>query len=152
MFVKAIQRVVGLMMLLSLSNKIFRRAGPACARAFSSEAGAFVRGSRASSTKKSEILPFSYEDSRNRCYSTTTNLHAGVVEQDLDSALDDLLQGTFDASEDIDDVQTEDFSKSASNENVSIRAVYTMYSYHGVMGLILYDHISIKFQTHQASF
>merc|ERR1711937_21929 len=36
---------------------------------------------------------------------------------DLDSALDDLLQGTFDASEDIDDVQTEDFSKSASNEN-----------------------------------
>jgi len=111
---KRFQEIVGLTMFLFLSN-ISRKAGPLCARAFSSGTGAVVRRNRIGS----EMASFLFEDPRNnrgKCYSTTTSLYAGVAEQDLDSALDDLLQGTFDELEEMDSEQTDQTDSEETKE------------------------------------
>ena len=117
-------------MFLFLSNNVFRKAGPLGARAFSSGSGAFVQRTRVSSnsdTKNnrhgSEMASFLFEDARNsrdKCYSTTTSLNTGVAEQDLDSALDDLLQGTFDDIEETDNEQSKDDLESILNQPAEI--------------------------------
>lgn len=100
-------------MLLFISNNVSRKVGPLYVRAFSTGSGAFsqrISGVGDSFAKKNsngnQVIPFLFEDSqknRGKCYSTATTLNAGAVQQDLDSALDDLLQGTFDELEEIDD-------------------------------------------------
>jgi len=117
-------------MFLFLSNNLFRKAGPLGARAFSSGSGAFVQRSRVGSNSDaknnrhgSEMASFLFEDPRNsrgKCYSTTTSLNTGVAEQDLDSALDDLLQGTFDDIEETDNEQLNDDSESILNQPAEI--------------------------------
>lgn len=113
-------------MFLFLSNNVSRKVGPLSARAFSGRSESFVRRSSASSNTHAksnrnvgEVASFLFEDPRNSrgmCYSTTTILHAGVVEQDLDSALDDLLQGTFDEVEETGSEETKDDSESILSE------------------------------------
>jgi len=109
---KRFQGIVGLTMFLFLSNNVSRKARPTFVQAFSSTTDAFVhRSANRVKTKaginrnKNEMTLFPFENS-NKCYSTKTSLYAGAVEQDLDSALDDLLQGTFDDVEmDGDDIE-----------------------------------------------
>eukprot|EP00535_Pseudo-nitzschia_heimii_P006085 CAMPEP_0197183546 /NCGR_PEP_ID=MMETSP1423-20130617/7874_1 /TAXON_ID=476441 /ORGANISM="Pseudo-nitzschia heimii, Strain UNC1101" /LENGTH=846 /DNA_ID=CAMNT_0042634131 /DNA_START=270 /DNA_END=2811 /DNA_ORIENTATION=+ len=115
---RKLQGIVGLTMILFLSNNVSRKARPVFVRAFSSTTDAFVQRSSAGSKNHAKInrndngmtlLPFeNSHNSRGKCYSTTTGLSAGMVEEDLDSALDDLLQGTFDDVEiDSDDVEND---------------------------------------------
>ena len=54
------------------------------------------------------MASFLLHDSQSKCYSTTSSLHAGMVDQDLDAALDDLLEGTFDMTDDTDNDKTVD--------------------------------------------
>jgi len=101
-----------LTMFLFLSNYVSRKVGPSYVRAFSSGTSSLARRSRTSSYGKtcrsgSQMVSFLFDDSksdRGMCYSTTTTSLRSAVEQDLDSALDDLLQGTFD---DIEEVEVE---------------------------------------------
>jgi hypothetical protein len=124
MLSKGFQGIVGLTMFLFLSNNVCRKAAPFWVRAFSSGTDAFTQRSRVSSQSYaktnrdgSQMSSFLIKDSRNsKCYSTSTSLSAGVVEQDLDSALDDLLQGTFDEAEEIDVGQVKDSSESVLSE------------------------------------
>ena len=125
---KGIHRIVSVTMLLFLSNKLSRTVGPNSrlwVQAFSTTNGAFsYPKTKTSSTINNNnngltcpsstfIFEDDYRSKRNgKCYSTTTNLFdsSGVVEQDLDSALDDLLAGTFDdddddADDNVDEVQ-----------------------------------------------
>ena len=126
---KGIHRIVGVTMFLFLSNKLSRTVGPNSrlwVQAFSTTNGAFsypkTKTSSTINNKNNGLMcpssTFIFEDDsrskRNgKCYSTTTNLFdsSGVVEQDLDSALDDLLAGTFDdddnedADDNVDEVQ-----------------------------------------------
>mmetsp|Transcript_59682 Transcript_59682/g.121692 ORF Transcript_59682/g.121692 Transcript_59682/m.121692 type:complete len:849 (-) Transcript_59682:1378-3924(-) len=111
--------IVGLTMFLFLSNNVSRKVGPMCARAFSSGSGSFVRNTHTTTSNNGgAVSSLVFEDNRysssssGKCYSTTTSLPSGVVEQDLDSALDDLLQGTFDEVDEMDGVQTKDDSDS----------------------------------------
>ena len=106
-------------MFLFLSNNVSRKVGPMCARAFSSGSGSFVRNTHTTTSNNGgAVSSLVFEDNRysssssGKCYSTTTSLPSGVVEQDLDSALDDLLQGTFDEVDEMDGVQTKDDSDS----------------------------------------
>jgi ATP-dependent RNA helicase DDX21 len=106
---RGFQGVVGLTMFLFLSNYVSRKVGPSYVRAFSSGTSALARRSRTSSTCRSgsQMVSFLFDDSKSdhgMCYSTTTTSLRSAVEQDLDSALDDLLQGTFD---DIEEVEVE---------------------------------------------
>jgi len=124
---KEFQGIVRLTMFLFLSSNVSRKVGPLSARAFSGRSESFVRRSSASSNihaksnrNVGEVASFLFEDPRNSrgmCYSTTTTLHAGAVEQDLDSALDDLLQGTFDEVEEIGSEETKDDSESILSES-----------------------------------
>ena len=117
---KGIHRIVSVTMLLFLSNKLSRTVGPNSrlwVQAFSTTNGAFsYPKTKTSSTINNNngltcpsstfVFEDDYRSKRNgKCYSTTTNLFdsSGVVEQDLDSALDDLLAGTFDDDDDADD-------------------------------------------------
>ena len=126
MLSKGLQGVIGLSMFLFISNNACRKAAPFWVRAFSTGTDAFTQRSRVSSqsfTKTnrdgSQMSSFLVEDSRNsKCYSTSSSLSAGVVEQDLDSALDDLLQGSFDDAEEIDVGQVTDNSESVLSEVV----------------------------------
>jgi len=100
------QGIVGLTMFLFLSKNVSRKTRPLFALAFSSTTDAFVQRSSVGSknianfnrnSNEMTLSPFENpQNSRGKCYSTTTALHTGAVEHDLDSALDDLLQGTFD--------------------------------------------------------
>lgn len=111
-------------MLLFISNNVSRKVGPLYVRAFSTGSGAFsqrISGVGDSFAKKNsngnQVIPFLFEDSqknRGKCYSTATTLNAGAVQQDLDSALDDLLQGTFDELEEIDDEPMKETAESVS--------------------------------------
>jgi hypothetical protein len=125
---KGIHRIVSVTMFLFLSNKLSRTVGPNSrlwVQAFSTTNGAFsypktktsstINNNNNGLTCPSSTFVFEddYRSKRNgKCYSTTTNLFdsSGVVEQDLDSALDDLLAGTFDVDDDdaddnVDEVQ-----------------------------------------------
>jgi hypothetical protein len=124
---KGIHRIVGVTMFLFLSNKVSRTVGPNSrlwVKAFSTTNGAFSypKTKTPSTINNNNGLmcrssTFIFEDDcrskkHGKCYSTTTNLFdsSGVVEQDLDSALDDLLAGTFDdddvdADDNVDEVQ-----------------------------------------------
>lgn len=103
-------------MLLFLSSRISRKVGTSSrvwVHAFSStHTGAFTssKATRSIKSNDSNSLTCSsiFEDTRfndKKYYTTTTNLFdsSGVAEQDLDSALDDLLAGTFDGYDDVDD-------------------------------------------------
>lgn len=126
---KGLQGIVGLTMFLFLSNRISRKAGPFYVRAFSSGSATSIRRIGASgktyaktSRKGSQMASFPFENplsSGGKCYSTTTSLRSGVVEQDLDSALDDLLQGTFDDVEEMDSGRTKEVSEFIPAETVS---------------------------------
>ena len=98
-----------------------RKVGPSYVRAFSSGSGALARRSRtASISHVNQMGSFLFEDARGdrgMCYSTTTTNLRSAVEQDLDSALDDLLQGTFDDVEEMDMDSKADLSQ--STEGVS---------------------------------
>jgi len=126
MLSKGLQGVIGLTMFLFLSNNACRKAAPFWVRAFSTGTDAFTQRTRVSSQSfaktnrdGSQMSSFLVENSQNsKCYSTSTSLSAGVVEQDLDSALDDLLQGTFDDAEKIDVGQVMDNSESVLSEPV----------------------------------
>ena len=129
---KAIQGLVGVTMFLFLSNNLSRKAGPSSslwARAFSTTNGSFQQRNgynTRTSPSGSEMSSFLLEDTRNnrgKCYSTTTSLYSGVVEQDLDSALDDLLQGTFDELEEMDSEDTEDDSASILSTTAAVAEV-----------------------------
>lgn len=119
--IKGFQGVVGLTMFLFLSNYVSRKVGPSHVRAFSSGTRALARRGRlANNVYGSRMASLLAEDTRNYrgiCYSTTTALRS-AVEQDLDSALDDLLQGTFDNVEEVEDV--EESVSSLSDEEVSL--------------------------------
>lgn len=104
-------------MLLFLSNKISHKIVPSFrlwAHAFSTtNTGAFsctkTKASRINNNNNGLISPSLFEDSQRdgKCYTTTTNLFdsSGTVEQDLNSALDELLAGTFDDDDDeVEDV------------------------------------------------
>ena len=105
-------------MLLFLSNRISRKVGNssrAWVRAFSSTHTAAFTSSKSTRSINSNRLTCSsiFEDTHvndKTYYSTTTNLFdsSGVAEQDLDSALDDLLAGTFDGYDDDDNNEPED--------------------------------------------
>lgn len=105
-------------MLLFLSNRISRKVGNssrAWVRAFSSTHTAAFTSSKSTRSISSNRLTCSsiFEDTHvndKTYYSTTTNLFdsSGVAEQDLDSALDDLLAGTFDGYDDDDNNEPED--------------------------------------------
>ena len=123
-------------MFLFLSNNVSRKARPLFARAFSSTSDAFVQRSSAGSknyanrNRNNNGMTIFPHKSRDKCYSTTTGLYAGAVEQDLDSALDDLLQGTFDDVEmDGDDIT--DDSGSILKEAVSIVVTKSQLLAHG---------------------
>ena len=128
---KGFQGVVGLTMFLFLSNYVSRKVGPSHVRAFSSGTSALARRGRlAKNVYGSRMASLLTEDTRNYrgiCYSTTTALRS-AVEQDLDSALDDLLQGTFDDVEEIEKV--EESVSIPSNEDVS----FTIAEYLNVFG------------------
>lgn len=93
-------------MFLFLSNYVSRKVGPSHVRAFSSGTRALARRGRlTNNVYGSRMASLLAEDTRNYrgiCYSTTTALRS-AVEQDLDSALDDLLQGTFDDVEEVEE-------------------------------------------------
>uniref|UniRef100_A0A7S4ARI6 RNA helicase n=1 Tax=Pseudo-nitzschia australis TaxID=44445 RepID=A0A7S4ARI6_9STRA len=122
MYGKGTEGVVGLTMFLLLSSNISRKAGPICARAFSTTTAAFTHRSSASRntcSSRNEMASFLLHDSQSKCYSTTSSLHAGMVDQDLDAALDDLLEGTFDMIDDIDNDKTvDDFISAVDVESV----------------------------------
>jgi len=112
-----IHSIVGVTMLLFLSNKISHKIVPSFrlwAHAFSTtNTGAFsctkTKASRINNNNNGLISPSLFEDSQRdgKCYTTTTNLFdsSGTVEQDLNSALDELLAGTFDDDDDeVEDV------------------------------------------------
>lgn len=122
--IKGFQGVVGLTMFLFLSNYVSRKVGPSHVRAFSSGTRALARrGSLTNKVYGSRMASLLTEDSRKYrgiCYSTTTALRS-AVEQDLDSALDDLLQGTFDDVDDVEEVEeVEESVSSLSDEEVSL--------------------------------
>ena len=130
---RGLQGVVGLTMFLFLSNYVSRKVGPSYVRAFSSGTSSLARRSRTSSYGKtcrsgSQMVSFLFDDSksdRGMCYSTTTTSLRSAVEQDLDSALDDLLQGTFD---DIEEVEVEpEVAVSKPTESVSIISVMCLF-------------------------
>ena len=117
MLSKGFEGVVGLTMFLFLSNYVSRKVGPSHVRAFSSGTSSLARKGRVvSNAYGSRMASLLTEDNRNYrgiCYSTTTALRS-AVEQDLDSALDDLLQGTFDDVEEVEEAVS-----SLSNDDVS---------------------------------
>ena len=131
---RGFQGVVGLTMFLFLSNYVSRKVGPSYVRAFSSGTSALARRSRTSSTCRSgsQMVSFLFDDSKSdhgMCYSTTTTSLRSAVEQDLDSALDDLLQGTFDDIEEVE-VELKEEPKEAmskSTESVSIILVMCLF-------------------------
>mmetsp|Transcript_24524 Transcript_24524/g.28396 ORF Transcript_24524/g.28396 Transcript_24524/m.28396 type:complete len:689 (+) Transcript_24524:269-2335(+) len=110
-----IHNIVGVTMLLFLSNKISQKIVPSFrlwAHAFSAtNTGAFTgpqtKASRINNNNNNNGLVSPFDSQRHgKCFTTTTNLFdsSGTVEQDLNSALDELLAGTFDD----DDVEVED--------------------------------------------
>jgi len=110
-----IHNIVGVTMLLFLSNKISQKIVPSFrlwAHAFSTtNTGAFTgpqtKASRINNNNNNNGLVSPFDSQRHgKCFTTTTNLFdsSGTVEQDLNSALDELLAGTFDD----DDVEVED--------------------------------------------
>ena len=117
MLSKGFEGVVGLTMFLFLSNYVSRKVGPSHVRAFSSITSSMTqRGRVVSNVHGNRMASLLAEDTRNYrgiCYATTTALRS-AVEQDLDSALDDLLQGTFDDVEEVEEPVS-----SLSNEDVS---------------------------------
>ncbi len=113
---------------------MFRKVGPSYVRAFSSGTGTLARRSRTSTTSfantcrsGSQMASFPFGDSRNdgMCYSTTATSLRSAVEQDLDSALDDLLQGTFEEAEEMEMESKSDSSPSA--KSVSVISVMNLF-------------------------
>ena len=154
---KAIQGIIGVTMFLFLSNNISRKAGPSSslwARAFSTSTGAFQQrssvGVSSRASRSGEMTSsFLFEDARDprKCYSTTTGLYS-VVEQDLDSALDELLQGTFDEVEELDATEDDSESILSKTETKTAAAIPEPEDVSLILQLVLLYYFKSAVRTH----